>query len=98
MVAEDRLIVQIEVVVADLTAGLNAFSKAVVEGGIQVIAGLTDLHDIPCMAVLDPFSGLFPHKAIIHQIPRTSHNTFTDFAIPSHTPTPCPKGPIISWE
>ena len=55
MVAEDRLIVQIEVVVADLTAGLNAFSKAVVEGGIQVIAGLTDLHDIPCMAVLDPF-------------------------------------------
>ena len=55
MVAEDRLIVQIEVVVADLTAGLNAFSKAVVEGGIQVIASLTDLHDIPCMAVLDPF-------------------------------------------
>ena len=31
MVAEDRLIVQIEVVVADLTAGLNAFSMAVVE-------------------------------------------------------------------
>ena len=30
--------------------------------------------------------------------PSASHNTFTDFAIPSQTPTPCPSGPMISWE
>ena len=47
---------------------------------------------------LIPFSGLFPQIAITHQTPSASNKTFTAFAIPSQTPTPCPNGPIISWE
>ena len=55
MVAEDGFVIQVEVIVADLTAGPGALSKTVVEGGIQMIAGLSDLYDIPGMTVLDPF-------------------------------------------
>ena len=42
------------------------------------------------------YDSLFPQIAIIHHTPSASHNTFTDFAIPSQTPTPCPSGPMIS--
>ena len=45
-----------------------------------------------------PFSGLFPQMAITHQTPRASQRIFTDLAIPSQTPTPWPRGPMISWE
>ena len=55
MVAEDGFVIQVEVIVADLTAGPGALSKTVVEGGIQMIAGLSNLYDIPGMTVLDPF-------------------------------------------
>ena len=36
--------------------------------------------------------------AITHHTPSASQSTFTDLAMPSQTPTPCPSGPIISWE
>ena len=44
------------------------------------------------------FSGFAPEMAIIHHILSTSQRILTDLAIPSQTPTPWPRGPIISWE
>lgn len=98
MVTEDGFIIEIKVVISDLRTGLEAFSEAVVEGCIEVIISFSNLYDIPGMRYLMPFSGLFPHRAIMHQIPRASQRILTDLAIPSQTPTPCPRGPMISWE
>lgn len=76
----------------------SSFAKSIVKGGVQMVVLSVNPDNIPGVAVLDPFSGLFPQMAMMHQTPRASQSTFTDLAIPSQTPTPCPRGPMISWE
>ena len=53
MVAEDRLVVEIEVIVADLLPCLAAFAETVVEGSVQMVVRFPDLDDVPGMAVFD---------------------------------------------
>ena len=98
VVAEDRLVVEIEVIVTDFLAGLEAFAETVVEGSVQMVVRFPDLDDVPAMAVFDALSGLLPQSAIMHQMPSVSQRILTDLAMPSQTPTPCPRGPMISWE
>ena len=98
VVAEDRLVVEIEVIVADFLAGLAAFAETVVEGSVQMVVRFPDLDDVQVWRYLMPFSGLLPQSAIMHQMPSVSQRILTDLAMPSQTPTPCPRGPMISWE
>ncbi len=73
MVAEDRLVVEIEVIVTDFLAGLEAFAETVVEGSVQMVVRFPDLDDVPGMAVFDAlFQGLLPQSAIMHQMPSVS--------------------------
>ena len=51
VVAEDRLVVEIEVIVADFLAGLETFAETVVEGSVQMVVRFPDLDDVPGMAV-----------------------------------------------
>ena len=53
VVAEDRLVVEIEVIVADLLPCLAAFAETVVEGSVQMVVRFPDLDDVPGMAVFD---------------------------------------------
>lgn len=53
VVAEDRLVVEIEIIVADLLPCLAAFAETVVEGSVQMVVRFPDLDDVPGMAVFD---------------------------------------------
>ena len=53
VVAEDRLVVEIEVIVADFLPCLAAFAETVVEGSVQMVVRFSDLDDVPGMAVFD---------------------------------------------
>ena len=101
MIPEHCFISQIEIVVADLSGCFRIalmFSQCIVKCGIQMVILPADPHNIPSVTVLDPFLRIVPQIAITHHTPNASQSTFTDLAMPSQTPTPCPSGPIISWE
>ena len=87
VIPEDGFIIQIDIIVADLLPCLAAFAETVVEGSVQMVVRFPDLDDVPGMAVFD---ALF--------MPSVSQRILTDLAMPSQTPTPCPRGPMISWE
>ena len=53
MIPEDGFIIQIEIIVADLLPGLEAFAETVVEGSVQMVVRFPDLDDVPGMAVFD---------------------------------------------
>ena len=55
VIQEDGLIVQIEIIVTDFLPGHAAFSKAVIERGIQMIIGAINPDNVPGMAVFDAF-------------------------------------------
>ena len=82
---ENAFIIQVEIVVADF---FFVISECIIKCRIQMIIISTNSHNVQYDGTLIPLSGLLPQTAIIHQIPNASHSTFTDFAIPSQTPTP----------
>ena len=53
VIPEDGFIIQIEIIVADLLPGLEAFAETVVEGSVQMVVRFPDLDDVPGMAVFD---------------------------------------------
>ena len=98
MVTKDVFVIQIKIIVADADRAVLVFAKSIVKGGVQMVVLSLIRTIFQVWRYLIPFSGLFPQMAMMHQTPRASQSTFTDLAIPSQTPTPCPRGPMISWE
>ena len=55
MIPENLLVVQIEIIIADLLSCRTVFTKRIVKSCIQMIICTTNFYDIPSMTVLDPF-------------------------------------------
>ena len=55
MIPENLLVVQIEIIIADLLSCRTVLTKRIVKSCIQMIICTTNFYDIPSMTVLDPF-------------------------------------------
>lgn len=98
MVTEDVFVIQIKIIVADADRTVLVFAKSIVKGGIQMVVLSVNPDNIPGVAVLDPFFRIVSADGDDAPDTKGIAEYFTDLAIPSQTPTPCPRGPMISWE
>ena len=98
MVTEDVFVIQIKIIVADTDRIILVSAKCIVKSGIQMIILSVDSDNVPGMAVFDTFFGIISADGDNTPDSEGIAENFTDLAIPSQTPTPWPRGPMISWE
>ena len=90
VVAEDRLVVEIEVIVADFLAGLETFAETVVEGSVQMVVRFPDLEMFLGMAVFDAFQVIAAERDHAPDAERITKN-FDRFGDASQTRRPVPE-------